>query len=196
MVILSMFFITAVWVNPAGGSGYQEPAEGPYGLRETGPAGGLIFYINPNADQDGWKYLELAPTSGPDAWDQTMNYPWCPSDDFFFTNTGMEVGAGKTNTALLIADTLNNFPFAQVCSEYTGGGFNDWFAPSRDELVLIYENLYAQEPSLGDFTEVRYWSSSEVEDDPERAIPLYFNDGHSGARGKPVQLSVLPIRAF
>src|SRR5690554_5787135 len=32
-----------------------------YALRDTGPAGGLIFYLNPNHPTDGWRYLEAAP---------------------------------------------------------------------------------------------------------------------------------------
>ncbi len=30
-----------------------------YSVGDYGPAGGRIFYINPNADADGWKYLEV-----------------------------------------------------------------------------------------------------------------------------------------
>ena len=31
-----------------------------YNLKDIGPAGGWIFYINPNAETDGWKYMEAA----------------------------------------------------------------------------------------------------------------------------------------
>ena len=32
-----------------------------YAIGDIGPAGGYIFYINPDYDQDGWRYLEAAP---------------------------------------------------------------------------------------------------------------------------------------
>lgn len=32
-----------------------------YNLRDTGPAGGIIFYINPDYEADGWRYLEAYP---------------------------------------------------------------------------------------------------------------------------------------
>jgi len=41
-----------------------------YALRDTGPAGGLIFYLNPNYATDGWRYLEAAPS------DQSTGVQW------------------------------------------------------------------------------------------------------------------------
>ena len=31
-----------------------------YSVGDAGPAGGIIFYVNPNYDDDGWMYLEAA----------------------------------------------------------------------------------------------------------------------------------------
>ena len=39
-----------MWLSAAG-----------YALGDTGPAGGFIFYENPNYAADGWRYLEAAP---------------------------------------------------------------------------------------------------------------------------------------
>lgn len=46
-----------------------------YQLRERGPAGGWIFYINSSAMTDGWKYLEAAPADSEfvDRWDSAYN---------------------------------------------------------------------------------------------------------------------------
>ena len=37
---------------------------------DVGPAGGLIFYVNPNYAADGWRYLEAAP------FDQSAGAKW------------------------------------------------------------------------------------------------------------------------
>ena len=57
---------------------------------------------------------------------------------------------------------------AQLCTELNFNGFSDWFLPSRDELNLIYENLF--KVGLGDFNKEElnseygsvYWSSSQA----------------------------------
>jgi TolB-like protein len=44
-----------------------------------------------------------------------------------------------------------------LCKNYRGGGFNDWYLPTKDELNLIYENLRKTGIISGDSW---YWSSS------------------------------------
>ena len=41
-----------------------------YAIGDTGPAGGFIFYENPNYKVDGWRYLEAAPI------DQSAGAKW------------------------------------------------------------------------------------------------------------------------
>lgn len=48
--------------------------ENEYNIGDTGPAGGLIFYINPNYETDGWRYLEAAPG------DQSTGIEWDDGD--------------------------------------------------------------------------------------------------------------------
>jgi hypothetical protein len=50
-----------LWANrgPAEMSVWLSARE--YAAGDTGPAGGLIFYVNPNFAADGWRYLEAAP---------------------------------------------------------------------------------------------------------------------------------------
>jgi hypothetical protein len=62
-----------------------------YNLRDTGPAGGLIFYINPNAATDGWKYLEAAPADA----DSTLR--WLSVNEWLNGSTAAE---GETQTGI------------------------------------------------------------------------------------------------
>ena len=106
-----------------------------YNLRDTGPAGGLIFYINPNAATDGWKYLECAPQSTEWTAKQWGKY------GILVSGTGTAIGTGKNNTALIVAK-LNEVPAdsdraAQLADALTYGMYSDWFLPSDDELNLM-----------------------------------------------------------
>lgn len=56
---------------------------------------------------------------------------------------------------------------AKLCDDYITGGFDDWFLPSRDELIQMYETLHTE--GLGgfyvgsaSFWSSTYWSSTET----------------------------------
>lgn len=82
--------------------------------------------------------------------------------------TGTAIGTGLENTLKI---KKANCPLydpdektwmiaaAEICLEYKGAGFNDWFLPSKDELHEAYMNLSYS--SLVDFDNHSYWSSSE-----------------------------------
>ena len=154
-----------------------------YNLRDTGPAGGIIFYINPNASTDGWTYLE--------AWtaDESGNYDWKTSQSTT-SGTSTAIGTGYLNTYTYMAGTAH--PAAEVVRNATHGGKNDWFLPSKDELNLMYVNLKV--PGVGGFTDALYWSSSE--NDSNFAWIQHFGNGYPGTGGKNGSLRVRAVRAF
>jgi hypothetical protein len=86
--------------------------------------------------------------------------PWCLAA-ITTGATATALGAGSNNTSLIINIQGNpggtNYA-ANLCRNYTGGGYNDWFLPSKDEL----NKLYLNHVQIGGFVSVRYWSSSEV----------------------------------
>jgi len=146
-----------------------------YKIGETGPGGGLIFYVAPegfdlldivSANNKRCHYLEAAPSdvffvnstnSGNDYYP-----PFGTDNDFYVPGTTDGVGEGRKNTQIIVAalkDVQANNMAAQLCADEKYGGFNDWFLPSSGELKLMYDNLYIH--SLGGFTEkLVYWSSS------------------------------------
>lgn len=154
-----------------------------YTLRDTGPAGGLIFYINPNAAADGWKYLE--------AWtaDEAGTYQWKTSA----TNTGgtyWDIGKGKANT-IVMAGTQH--PAAEVVRQAEHGGYDDWFLPSYLELNEMYENLHLL--GAGGFAENFYWSSCGHSYDT--ALPQNFSNGDNyDAYSKLGSMRVRAVRSF
>jgi hypothetical protein len=79
-----------------------------------------------------------------------------------------------------------------MCADYRGGGHDDWFLPSKDELNLMYRNL--KEQNLGGFSEDYYWSSSE--NNAGRAWYQDFLNGFQGNTNRNNLNRVRPVRAF
>ena len=132
-----------------------------------GLSGGYVFYENPNWETDGWRYLEAAPAG----WSGAAADPskeW-GGYNTLVGGTGTAIGTGAGNTQKIVATFGDVEPYqskpdyaAKLCADYRGGGYDDWFLPSLDELILIYDNLYLQ--NLGGFSVDFYWSSSEYSD--------------------------------
>ena len=182
----------------------------PYNLRDTGPAGGLIFYINPTAETDGWKYLECAPQTTEWTGKEWGNYGTSVS------GTGLAIGTGKNNTALIVAKLNEETPefdrAAQLADALTYGGFDDWFLPSKDELWQMCWNLRGLKDESGSGSAVQnpdvpaggvggfaddgsYWSSSEG--DAYTAWSQNFTNGHQFSNYKSLLLiRVRAVRAF
>lgn len=87
---------------------------GEYSLRDIGPAGGLIFYI------DGTTYYEAAPT------DTNINYIWSNIDDQLIGGTGTAIGTGQANTTAIIGQAGHTDSSAKLCDDLSiGGWIND-----------------------------------------------------------------------
>jgi hypothetical protein len=152
---------------------------------DTGPAGGKIFYVDSVDTYPGWKYLEAAPA------DFVGTYEWA-STAFLLTEisgTATTIGTGKANTTTILA-TDEDAPAAKACDEYSYGGYNDWFLPSKAELNAMYTN----KASIGGFASDYYWSSSEY--DNSIACDQTFNGGGQYVDAKSYSFYVRAARAF
>ncbi len=154
-----------------------------YNIGDKGPAGGIIFYVNPNYKADGWKYLEAAPTDYEDI-KGVANQRVCfgyyvPEgkrgiDETQMVGTGSsdskEMGMGKENTAKLystmgektsveLRKTTRGTYAAQLVSNLTINGYSDWFIPSEEEAVEM--GKYKTELKLRDGEKSYYLTSNE-----------------------------------
>ncbi len=209
ILILSMIFAVSCMDM------YNDVAEEfvSYNLRDRGPAGGLIFYINPNYKQDGWKYLEAAPIDQ----NSGISVVW---SNIQGTAIGISAqntlpGTGMKNTVAIINQSGHTNSAAKICRDYRGGGFSDWYLPSKEELWYMCWNLRGVQHSgppanittnnpdvpnvpgggVGGFQLFGYWSSTE--NNNSTAWYLEFSNGYKDlANTKNGSSIIRAIRAF
>lgn len=110
--------------------------------------------------------------------------------------TGTTIGTGFSNTSNIIASQgiiATNYA-AGVARAYTGGGYTDWYLPSKDELNKLYLNRFA----IGGFmSNGLYWSSSENQNYPYHSAWLQdFGNGGPLSSFKDFDVNVRAIRYF
>jgi len=105
--------------------------------------------------------------------------------------TGTALGTGSSNTTTIIASQGNTAYYAaQLCRDYAGGDYNDWYLPSKDELNKLFLNRVA----IGAFGMLSYWSSSE--DSNYGAWGQNFVTGNQDIYNKSSLIVVRPVRTF
>lgn len=81
------------------------------------------------------------------------------------------IGSGASNTNILVSSGSSNA--AALCDDLVINNYNDWFLPSKEELLRFYQNKTA----IGGFSQEVYWSSSKSNSD--RAWIVYFGSGQT-----------------
>ena len=207
LILITIVFITSC--EPK----IEEPKI--YKVGDIGPAGGYIFYVNDNYLNDGWKYLEAAPAG----WYKSINKKWVTNNDpgipfgFYWSSqsfgevgtTDTAIGSGRTNTKALVTamgdeayteediTKEKSLYAAKVAYDYNGGGYTNWFLPSKDELDLMFKNLHKN--GLGSFSDgFAYWCSCEY--NKTLAHFQTFGNGDQNTNNRDTPYSVRPVRAF
>ena len=155
--------------------------------------GGHVFYLaDPPVDLNGDgtpdRGLVAAPSSS-----ETGEYNWgCCCNDAP-GGDGLAIGHGAQNTADHVADCSNANSPAVQCSNLVWGGYDDWFLPSRQELIVMENELGGAE-NIGGFFNDNYWSSSESNINAMHCVN--FEYGGVGICGKLTSNRIRAIRAF
>lgn len=148
-----------LWANRGAGEMTVWLSTRIYEVGDTGPAGGLIICVNPDAERDGWRYLEAAPV------DQSGGAKWGCFRTAIAGARGTAVGTGRRNTQDMLAACAERGTAADLCASYVLNGVGGWFLPSRDELALIYRHLKAtgaDEFRAGGLRDnCEYWTSTQ-----------------------------------
>jgi hypothetical protein len=197
-----------------------------YSVGTTGPGGGVIFYRN----SSGWTcgptlnercyYLEVAPPAlGLASWDtdtvNSVSRTWAQVPhqttavpDFGNRTTAEAIGYGYRNTLLIInqGNSDSATSAAALAQSFLGGGFSDWFLPSRGEMNELCQWQTAMgcygTPTIQNnvagatgFVPGPYWSSSELSATEGRSR-MNQQGGDQGGGAKSSTALVRPIRAF
>ena len=168
-----------------------------YQVGDTGPAGGVVFYVSAEGFACGpdlasrCNYLEAAPGSS------EVRRGWADTPRLELAVDGADdsaIGAGWANTLDIVAlgNTDPMTSAAAYADAYEFGGFDDWYLPAKDE----FNELYEQRDMVGGFSGADYWSSSEVSSD--MAWSHYFHQGHPMLPHPKNHYTHLirPVRAF
>ena len=155
--------------------------------------GGIIAYILQSGDpgyDSSVQHGLIAVTA-----DQSTSIVWaipaCQGTTVPGGATGSAIGTGKANTDAIIAQNGAASTYAAgLARAYTGGGYSDWYLPSKDEL----NKLYLKKSAVGGFASGFYWSSTEIS--ANSAWVQSFDSGNQYNFGKQLELRVRPVRSF
>lgn len=195
---------------------------GVYVVGDTGPGGGIIFYVASTPFKCGptraatCTYLEAAPAF----WNEGLPDPyrfWAQTTPVAYdttrvnnasspeTATATGIGWGYWNTRAIILQGNTNIlqgdsntatsaaPLADSYTETVSGVlYDDWYLPSLDELT----ELLLQRAIIGGIETPSYWSSTEDRLNPLTAKGRRVNQGDSFTNPKARDRRVRPVRAF
>ena len=166
--------------------------------------GGVVFYIFQSEDTgyiDGETHGLIAAVA-----DQSSGIPWMNRGWVTTGATGTAIGTGADNTTTIISlqmadeDPITETYFAAgLARAYTGGGYTDWFLPSKDELHKMFYvretiNTTAAANGGSDFSTNFYWSSTEH--DIDEAWDERIINGSQSSYNKVTGEAVRAVRAF
>ena len=151
--------------------------------------GGIIAYIN-GGGTTGTSGFVVDPNS--------LNNAIWGCSGLLIPGTSQAIGTGYQNTQAILTNCATRPIAASIASQWTGGGYTDWYLPSVDELYQVW---YYSSIHYGPITGLQpyiYWSSSDSTNvfNPISAFTMNFVGGGSGAELKSTIQYVLSIRSF
>ena len=157
--------------------------------------GGVVFWVDPSDNTHGLICAVENQNKG-------LGVQWYNGSDITTNATDTSIGMGSANTDAIISiqgATETNYA-AGLARAYNGGGYNDWFLPSKDELKQMELNKdWINTTSIangGSKLDYQYWSSTEYLS--KEAWCQYFSPGaqSKNSKSRSTTFSVRAVRAF
>ena len=153
--------------------------------------GGVVFWIDPT---DNTKGLACALEN------QSTGIQWYNGVNTTTNATATAIGSGAANTTAIIDNqgpTETDYA-AGLARAFNGGGFSDWFLPSKGELSAMFQNKETLNTTILNnggqiFQNSAYWSSTEIDNEFARAVG--FGNGSSPSYYKYSNAHVRAVRA-
>ncbi|MBK6338441.1 MAG: DUF1566 domain-containing protein [Bacteroidetes bacterium] len=139
--------------------------------------GGVVFYIFPSG-QHGLIASQFDANIGTD---------WGCFGTAIPNAQNEGIGFGKANSKAILQNCATPNIAARICDNYTLGGFEDWYLPSKDELNAMYN----AKDLVGGFSDYYYWSSTE-----SRTYYAWIQAFLGGTQGTQVKSSQYRVRAI
>jgi hypothetical protein len=146
------FFNGLSWSNMIG-----NPAKTSFFIGKSYQGGVIAYILQPNDPgyDASTPHGLIAATS-----DQSTGIQWENGTDQYTAANDTTLGTGFANTNAIITiqgETTTSYA-AGLARAHTGGGYTDWYLPSKGELL----KLFASKALIGGFSDTYYWSSSEI----------------------------------
>ncbi|MDA8934460.1 DUF1566 domain-containing protein [Flavobacteriales bacterium] len=147
--------------------------------------GGYLFYL----DETGQHGLVAA-------LEDIGQFQWGCYGENVNGSDGTSIGTGLQNTLEIVSGCSETPIAASEALAYESGGYSDWYLPSKDELIEMYNTIGNGSPEgdIGGFGNDCYWSSSES--NGSNAWGVDFFDGNTLYDSKHLTYRVRVIRAF
>jgi hypothetical protein len=185
--------LTSGWKNTIGGDVNDTPEVGDF------YQGGVVFHLFVDGETGyvpGEIHGLIAAVE-----DQSSGIRWYNGSFVTTDSTGTAVGTGSANTDAIIAvqGDIETSYAAGLARAYTGGGYTDWFLPSKDELNQMYTNKATINTTATANSGIvllpnRYMSSTE--EDENTNWGQVFGNGVQSAISKSQEKAVRAVRAF
>jgi hypothetical protein len=155
--------------------------------------GGIVFYV----DETGQHGLVGAME------DLDGGYEWGCYLENVFGAGGTSISTGYQNTMEIVnqgcSTEYGGITAAEATVSYESDGYSDWYLPSIDELVEMYNTIGngGLQGNVGGFevsNDPHYWSSSEQGNISVWFV--YFSTGNTNTNDKYAGYKVRPIRTF
>jgi uncharacterized protein (TIGR02145 family) len=190
--------------NGAAGATGATGAQGPEGPAGSGGfvhyvgeqfGGGVVFHVYRDASgTERGLVVALNNQSNGAAWSNVTNSLAGASSSW----------DGLANSNAIVSQTGHTSSAAKLCLDYSNGGFDDWYLPSKDELNLLWINLFNVNRVLQTISqsalifpvsvEKFYWSSSEFVSNFSWYLANYGNPNSYDNKNSVFQ--VRAIRAY
>ena len=146
--------------------------------------GGIVFYV----DETGQHGLVAALE------DLEGTYEWgCLGTS---VSGGTVIGTGYQNTLNIVSGCSTTPIAASEALAYESEGYSDWFLPSLDELLEMYNTIgQGAGHNIGGFESLDYWSSSQSWSGSS-AYLVGFGWDDAATTSKDSVFRVRPIRSF
>ncbi|HOZ52839.1 MAG TPA: hypothetical protein PLU17_13330 [Chitinophagaceae bacterium] len=155
--------------------------------------GGIIFHLYKENNIEHGLIVSLNDIQG--------GVPWSNVNNVLIGSSAQSSWDGESNTNAIVNQAGHTNSAALSCKNYQTGIYDDWYLPSVDEIVMVYNNRFDINKALDAIpntdqlsTSQQYNTSTEI--NSTTAFLAFFNIGSFFGNGKAGGGLIRPVRKF